>query len=161
VNASRSIVALLACGSLLAACQRERELTPLERAAKDRAECHVIAVDASSFDPTVAEEPARTISETAPAGGDVIGSGAVAKGALGGAAVGAIGGAVVGEAGGGAAAGAAAGALIGGIRRHKETKKPVTTTRTNPAYTAYVEKKNAYRAALDRCLSARAQGTPE
>jgi hypothetical protein len=157
VRKSRSVVALLACGSLLAACQREPELTPLERAAKDRGECHVIAVDASGFDPTVAEEPARTISETAPAGGDVVGSGAVAKGALAGAAVGVIGGAVVGEAGAGAAGGAAAGALIGGVRRHRETKKLVTTTRANPEYTAYVEKKDAYRKALDRCLTERAQ----
>lgn len=69
----------------------------------------------------------------------MIGSGAVAKGAV----KGPIG-------------GAGAGALIGGVRRHKDTQKMVTTTRTNPEYTAFVEVKNAYRNAFDACMTERA-----
>src|SRR4029453_14543996 len=55
--------------------------SPVELEAKNRGECHVVAVSQSQFDPTLAEEPARTISETHKQGGDVVGSGAIAKGA--------------------------------------------------------------------------------
>ena len=149
--------ALLVTVTCAFGCQREPELTPVERAAKDRAECHVMAVGASNFDPALADEPPKTISSTAPAGGDVIGSGAVVKGAAKGAVVGVVGGAVMGEAGKGAAAGAAAGALIGGVRRRQETKKMVTTTHPNPEYQQFAAARQAYRSALDECLRARAQ----
>jgi hypothetical protein len=119
-----------------------------------------MAVSQSQFDPTLAEAPPRTISETHQAGGKVVGSGDVAKGAVKGALVGVAGGAVVGEAGKGAAAGAVGGALIGGMRRRQETKKMVTTTRTNPEYTAYVEQKDAYRRSFDACLTARLAPPP-
>ncbi|HXZ86576.1 MAG TPA: YMGG-like glycine zipper-containing protein, partial [Myxococcota bacterium] len=81
--------------------------------------------------------------------------GATVKGAAKGALVGVAAGAVAGNAGKGAAAGAVAGGLIGGVRRHRETKEMVTETRTNPDYTAYVEAKNAFRAALDACMRQR------
>jgi len=142
----------------LAACQRETpppELSPLEKEAKARAECHVMAVSQSQFDPTMAEAPPQTISETKQAGGDVVGSGAIAGGAAKGALVGVAAGAVAGDAGKGAAAGAVAGGLIGGMRRRQETKKMVTTTRTNPEYTAYLAKKEQYRQVFDACLTAR------
>jgi hypothetical protein len=117
----------------------------------------VLAVGQSRFDPTLAAEPPpRTISETHKQGGDVVGSGAVAKGAVVGGLVGLAGGAIAGNAGAGAAIGAGGGALIGGVRRHKETQKMVTTTRTNPDYTAYVAAKDGYRAAFDACMTARA-----
>ena len=149
--------ALLVTVACAFGCQREPELTPVKRAAKDRGECHVIAVGSSNFDPALAEEPPKTISTTAQAGGDVVGSGAIAKGAVKGAVVGVVGGAVVGEAGKGAGAGAAAGALIGGMRRRQETKKMVTTTHPNPEYQEFAAARQAYRDALDNCLRARAQ----
>jgi hypothetical protein len=151
-----ALSSLLALGLSLGCKPPEPELTPVEREAKDRGECHVIAVSQSGFDPTVAgEPPPRTISETHKAGGEVVGSGAIAKGAAKGALVGVAGGAIAGDAGKGAAIGAGAGALIGGVRRHRETQKMVTTSRENPEYAAWVAQKNAYRSAFDACLSAR------
>jgi hypothetical protein len=145
----------------LAGCQREPELTPMERAAKDRSECHMLAIERSRFDPATAEAPPRTVSSTHERGGDVVGSGAIAKGAAKGAVVGVIGGAIAGEAGTGAAVGAAAGGLIGGARRRRETKELVTTTLPNPDYQLYMEAKAAYRHALEQCLAERAvEGKP-
>jgi hypothetical protein len=149
-------IVVLALIVALGACQREPELTPMERAAKDRSECHVLAIGRSGFDPTTAEAPPRTISSTQQRGGDVVGSGAIAKGAAKGAVVGVIGGAIAGEAGTGAAIGAAAGGLIGGARRRRETKEMVTTTLPNPDYQQYIEAKAAYRDTLEQCLAARA-----
>lgn len=153
----RSSLTLAALALLSFACQREPELTPVEKAAKDRAECQLLATDRTGFDPVLAEAPPRTLSETHQAGGKVVGSGAVVKGAAKGAAVGAAGGLVVGEAGKGAGAGAAAGALLGGMNRRKETKQMVTTSRPNPEYAAYVEAKEAYKAALAACMQSRQQ----
>lgn len=131
------------------------QLTPLEKEAKDRGECHVMAVSQSHFDPTLAEEPVRTLSETHKQGGDVVGSGAIAGGAARGAVGGLVVGAIAGDAGKGAAIGAGAGALVGGVRRKRETEKMVTTTRTNPEYTAYIASKDAYRKAFDACMTSR------
>ena len=139
---------------MLVGCQPE--LSPVERAAKDRSECLALAIQLSGFDPVMAEEPPRTVSSTAPRGGDVVGSGAVVKGAAKGAVAGVIGGAIMGDAGGGAAAGAAVGGLFGGVRRHRETKEMVTTTRPNPEYEAYLQAKAAYKQELEQCLAARA-----
>ena len=153
----RIALALLAAVGLSLACKpAEKPLTPLEQEAKDRGECHVLAVSQTRFDPTLADEPVRTISETHKKGGDVVGSGAIAGGAVKGAVGGVVIGAIAGDAGKGAAIGAGAGALIGGVRRRQETQKMVTTTRTNPEYTVYVEAKNAYRGAFDACMTARA-----
>jgi hypothetical protein len=149
---------VLVLGLVLVACDREPPLTAVEKAAKDRAECQLLATDRTGFDPVfAAEAPPRTISQTQQAGGKVVGSGAIAKGAVKGAAVGAVGGLVVGEAGKGAGAGAAAGALLGGLNRRKETKQMVTTSHPNPEYAAYVEQKEAYKQALAACLQARQQ----
>ncbi len=142
------VLMLVACGP--------PELTPTEKAAKDRSECHVVAIGQSGFDPTTAEEPPRTLSSSAPRGGEVVGSGAIVKGAAKGAVVGVVGGAIAGEAGEGAAAGAAVGGLIGGMRRRSETREVVTTTRTNPEHAEYVEAKQAYKRALEECLASRA-----
>jgi len=139
----------------LVGCQKE--LTPTEKAAKDRSECSVVAIDQSGFDPVTAEEPPRTIASTHQRGGEVIGSGAVVKGAAEGAVVGVVGGAIMGEAGKGAAAGAAVGGLMGGVKRHRETKEMVTTTRPNPEHAKYVAAKAAYKSALEQCLAARAE----
>jgi hypothetical protein len=147
-------VFVILLGAAAVACQPA--LTPTEKAAKDRSECSVVAIDQSGFDPVTAEEPVRTISSTHQRGGEVIGSGAVVKGAAEGAVAGVIGGAIMGEAGKGAAAGAAVGGLFGGVKRHRETKEMVTTTRPNPEHADYVAKKNAYKSALDACLAARA-----
>jgi hypothetical protein len=133
---SRLLAVAVAVAVALGACQREPELTPVERAAKDRAECQLLATDRTGFDPVVAEAPPRTITETHQAGGKVVGSGAMVKGA---------------------AAGAAAGALLGGLNRRKETKQMVTTSSPNPAYAAYVEAKEAYKQALAACLASRQQ----
>lgn len=148
--------ALAAKESELAA--REAELTrvtPEEKAARDRAECNERAIAETGFDPVMAEEPPRTIATTQQAGGKVVGSGDIAKGAVAGAAVGAVGGAIAGDTGTGAAIGAGAGALFGGVRRHRETKKMVTTHSPNPDYTAYVQAKESYKSALQRCLAER------
>jgi len=144
----------------LAALACKPALTPTEQAAKDRSECSVVAIDQSGFDPVTAEEPPRTISSTHQRGGEVVGSGAVVKGAAEGAVVGVVGGAIVGEAGKGAAAGAAVGGLLGGVRRHRETQEMVTSTRPNPEHEQYVAAKAAYKSALEGCLAARA-GAPE
>jgi hypothetical protein len=148
----RRIVALLA---LLAVAGCPKQLSPAEKAAQDRAECQALATQQSGFDPLTAEEPPRTISSTQRRGGEVVGSGAVAKGAATGAVVGVVGGAIVGAPGTGAAAGAAMGGLIGGVRRHRETNEMVTTTRTNPEYESFVAAKGAFKAAFDDCLAQR------
>jgi len=143
----------------LAACQPP-EPTPAEKAAKDRSECQEIATQNSGFDPLTAEAPPRTITSSHRRGGEVVGSGAIAGGAAKGAVTGAIGGAIMGDAGKGAGAGAAIGALFGGVRRHQETNETVTTTQTNPEYTAFMERKNAFKREFDACLAARAGGQP-
>jgi hypothetical protein len=160
-NARVPLAAVAAALALLSCKPKEKPLSPVEQAAKDRAECQLIATQQTGFDPVMAEEPPRTISETHQRGGDTIGSGRVAKGAAKGALVGVAAGAVAGDAGKGAAAGAVAGGLIGGVRRRRETKEMVTTTHTNPDYTAYLEAKNAFRAALDACMRSRAPGARE
>lgn len=148
--------ALLLVALGLVAC--EPKLTPVEKAAKDRSECSVLAMDQSGFDPVTAEEPPRTITTSRQRGGDLKGgAGSAAKGALGGAVVGVAAGAVAGDAGKGAAAGAVAGGLIGGARYYKKSKEVVTTTHPNPAYQEYARAKAAYRSALEQCLAARAQ----
>jgi hypothetical protein len=140
----------------LAAC--EKELTPTEKAAKDRGECMVLATDQSGFDPITAEEPAHTLSSSHKRGGDLKeGAVDVGKGAVGGAVAGVVGGAIMGEAGRGAAAGAAVGGLIGGARHYKKRQEVVTTTRPNPAYQDYQAKKSAYKSALEQCLASRAE----
>lgn len=157
IHTGHALAVLAAIGLVLGCKPAEKPLSPVELEAKNRGECHVLAVGQSRFDPTLAEEPPpRTISETHQRGGDVVGSGAVAKGAVKGAVGGVVVGAIAGDAGKGAAIGAGAGALIGGVRRKRETQEMVTTTRTNPEYTAYVESKNAYRTAFDACMTARA-----
>jgi len=137
-------------------CEQEPELTPAERAAKDRAECQALATRQTSFDPlTAPEPPPKTISRTEQRGGQVVGSGAIVKGAAGGAALGAMGGAIMGNAGKGAGAGAAIGGVMGGVKRHKETNEMVTRTSPNPEYAAYMEQKDAFRAAFEQCLAER------
>jgi len=138
---------------LLVAC--EKELTPAERAARDRSECQALATQQSGFDPLTAEEPARTISTTSRRGGQVVGSGAVVEGAAKGALLGVVGGAIMGNAGRGAGAGAAIGGLVGGARRYEETNEMVTHTQTNPAYTEYVAARNSFKAAFESCLAQR------
>jgi hypothetical protein len=147
--ATLAIVALVAC---------EKELTPTEKAAKDRSECMVIATGQSGFDPITAEEPPRTISTSRKRGGDLKeGAIDVGKGAAGGAVAGVVGGAIIGEAGKGAAAGAAIGGLVGGARHYKKRQEEVTTTRPNPEYQEYQQRKAAYRSALEQCLASRAE----
>ncbi len=149
----RQVICLLTL-LLLVACQEQ--LSPAEKAAKDRSECQALASQRTGFDPLTAEAPPRTISTTGRRGGQVVGSGAMVKGAAVGAAAGAIGGAIAHDAGKGAAAGAAVGGLLGGVRRHQETNEMVTTTQTNPEYVKYTEAKDAFRAAFDQCLAGRA-----
>ncbi len=120
---------------------------------RDRADCHVWAVDQTGFDPSKATAPPSTITTTTQQG-QALGSGALARGAAKGAAVGAVGGAIGGNAGKGAAIGAATGSLIGGMR-HREATRPQTISQTNPAYTEYKAKQNRYKKAMKACLSAR------
>ena len=148
----RQVISLLLL-LVLAACQQE--LSPAEKAAKDRSECQALATKQSGFDPLTAQEPERTISTTRRRGGEVVGSGAVVKGAAEGAVLGVVGGAIMGNAGKGAAAGAAIGGLMGGVKRHRETNEMVTTTQTNPDYVKYMEAKDAFKAAFDQCLAGR------
>jgi hypothetical protein len=147
----------VACLALVA-CQKE--LSPTEKAAKDRGECSVVAMDESGFDPVTAEAPPRTISSSHQRGGDwKEGAGTVVKNAAGGAVAGVVGGAIMGEAGKGAAAGAAIGGLFGGVKHYKKTRETVTTTHPNPAYQEYEQAKAAYKSALERCLASRAEST--
>ena len=151
-NPMRQAIGLLTLLAL-AACQQQ--LSPAEKAAKDRSECQAVAIQQSGFDPLTAQEPPRTISTTSRRGGEVVGSGAVVRGAAGGAALGAVGGAIAGDAGTGAGAGAAIGGLLGGVRRHRETNEMVTRTHTNPDYEEYMWAKNQFNTAFDQCLAAR------
>ena len=144
---------------LLAACEREPELTLAQQVKIIATECHELAEQQSGFDPRTAEEPPRTISTTTRRGGEVVGSGAIARGAAGGAGLGAIGGAIAGDAGTGAAAGAAIGGLVGGIRRHRETNEPVTRTYANPDYEEYVKARKAFKKTFDQCMAERSGAT--
>ena len=145
---------LVALAFPVVACQPE--LTPVEKAAKDRSECMLLATDETGFDPVTAEPPPRTVSTSRQRGGDAKGAvGDVGKGALGGAALGAVGGAIMDDAGGGAAAGAAIGGLVGGVKHYKKRKEVVTTTRPNPAYDEYLQQKDDYKYVLEECLAAR------
>jgi len=139
----------------LTACQEQ--LTPAEKTAQDRAECQALATQQSGFDPLTAEEPTRTISTSERRGGQVLGSGEVARGAARGAAVGAVGGAIAGDAGDGAAAGAAMGGLLGGVRRRRETNETVTKTHTNPEYVEFKEAKDAFNGSFQQCLATRSE----
>jgi uncharacterized protein YcfJ len=147
-------ISILLVVALATAC--EKPLTPAEKAAKDRAECQALATAQSGFDPLTAEEPQRTVSSTHRRGGEVVGSGAIVEGAAKGAVLGVVGGAIMGNAGGGAAAGAAVGGLMGGAKRHRETNEMVTTTRTNPEWTQFMESKGGFKNAFDACLAQRA-----
>jgi hypothetical protein len=149
---------LFAAASLVA-CDRAPELTPAEQAAKDRSECQALATRQSGFDPlTAPEPPPRTIQTTSRRGGEVVGSGAVVKGAAGGAALGAIGGAIMGDAGRGAGAGAAVGGIMGGVKRHQQTNEMVTRSSPNPDYENYVNAKEGFSTAFEQCLAQRAAG---
>jgi hypothetical protein len=155
------LITLLALVALIAAvgCEQKPELTPAEQAAKDRAECQAIATAQSGFDPlTAADPPPRTITTTSRRGGEVVGSGAIVKGAAGGAALGAVGGAIMGNAGKGAGAGAAIGGLMGGVKRHQQTNEMVSRSSPNPDYEAYVQAKNGFTTAFEQCLAQRAAG---
>lgn len=149
-----AVIAVLALA--LVAC--EKELTPTEKAAKDRGECMVVASDQSGFDPITAEEPPRTVSSSYKRGGTMKeGAVDVGKGVAGGAVLGVVGGAIMGEAGKGAAAGAAVGGLIGGAKHYQKRQEVVTSTRPNPAYQEFVAQKAAYKSALEQCLASRAE----
>lgn len=152
------LVVLSGVLALLAASACQPELTPAEKAAKDRSECQALATQQSGFDPLTAQEPPRTISTTSRRGGEVIGSGEIVKGAAKGAALGVVGGAIMGNAGKGAGAGAAIGGLMGGYNRHKQTNEMVTRTHTNPEYENYEQSREDFRTAFDQCLAGRAGG---
>jgi predicted lipid-binding transport protein (Tim44 family) len=120
-------LARLACGGLvvvglpaLAAGQAfvypERGQSPQQQQ-QDRGQCYSWAAQQSGFDPATARVNAPP---PPPPNQQVVGSGAMAGGAMRGAAVGAVGGAIAGDAGKGAAIGAGAGALLGGMRRRQE-----------------------------------------
>jgi hypothetical protein len=144
----------------LAACQPE--LTPAERAAKDRSECQALASSQSGFDPLTAEEPVRTVSSTSRRGGSTEEAvGDVVKGAAGGAVLGVVGGAIMGDVGEGAGAGAAIGGLIGGVKHYQKRNETVTHTHTNPEYQQYVQARQAFKSAFDACLAERAAGVPQ
>jgi hypothetical protein len=145
-------VAVLLLLPLIAACEQEPQLTLAEKVKKITAECQELAVQKSGFDPRTAEEPPRTLSTTTKRGGEVLGSGAVARGAARGAAAGAVGGAIADDAGTGAAAGAAIGGLLGGIRRHREADEPVTRTYANPAYEEYVAAQQSFKQTFGDCM---------
>ena len=114
--------ALALCIPALAGAQSyvypERGQSPQQQQA-DRSQCHGWAVQQTGFDPA----SARAAPAPPPPSQEVVGSGAMARGALGGGALGAVGGAIGGDAGKGAAIGAASGALIGGIRRHRQIEQ--------------------------------------
>lgn len=146
---------------VLAGCeQKPPPLSPMEKAAKDRSECMLIAQTQSGFDPLTAEAPPRTVSSTHQRGGTA-GEAVVdvGKGAAGGAVAGVVGGAIMGDAGKGAGAGAAIGALFGGAKHYQKRHEEVTTTRPNPAYQEYEQQKASYKSAFDQCLTARAMET--
>lgn len=149
--------ATLILATLLALVACEKKLSPLEQAAKDRAECMLVATKESGFDPITAEEPPRTVSSSHERGGTFKeGAVDVGKGAAGGAVLGVVGGAIAGDAGKGAAAGAAVGGLIGGARHYQKRNEVVTVTKPNPAYQEFTRARTAYKDVLAQCMAARA-----
>jgi hypothetical protein len=46
--------------TLLALATCQQQLSPAEKAAKDRSECQAVAIQQSGFDPLTAQEPPRT-----------------------------------------------------------------------------------------------------
>jgi hypothetical protein len=114
--------ALVLCLPALAAAQSfvypERGQTPQQQEA-DRAQCYSWAAQQTGFDPA----SARVTTAPPPPQQRVAGSGALLRGAAGGAALGAAGGAIAGDAGKGAAIGAGAGALFGGMRRSSQIQQ--------------------------------------
>jgi len=157
-RAIRPVTSLALLAAIAAmGCEKKPELTPAEIAAKNRAECQAIATSQSGYDPlTAPEPPPKTIQTTSRRGGEVVGSGAIVKGAAGGAALGAVGGAIMGNAGKGAGAGAAIGGLMGGVKRHQQTNEMVTRSSPNPEYAAFMEKKEGFTTAFEQCLAQRA-----
>jgi len=153
----------LVAAVLLAGCEKPPQLTPAEKAAKDRAECQALATQQSAFDPLTAEEPPRTISSTHRRGGEGAGqvAGGVVEGAAKGAVLGVVGGAILGSPGRGAGAGAAIGGIWGGAQKHHEANETVTTTQANPEYESFMAKKNAFNAAFNACLGQRAAGAAQ
>lgn len=115
-----------------------------EQQARDRADCHIWAVQQSGFDPTTAQAP--TVVAAAPQGGMV-------RGAAGGAAIGAVGGAIGGNAGKGAAIGAATGALFGGLRRRGQEQQIAAAQANAQAQQAQLA--SGYSRALRACLTGR------
>jgi hypothetical protein len=110
------------CVLLLGMASPASRALPTEKAAKDRSECSVVAIDQSGFDPVTADEPPRTLASTHPRGGEVIGSGAVVKGAAGGAVAGVVGGAILGDAGKGARRRRRGRRAVRRVKRHRETR---------------------------------------
>jgi hypothetical protein len=121
----------------------QRGQTP-EQQSRDRADCHVWAVQQTGFDPTVAAPP------TAVAGAP---QSSAVRGAAGGAAIGAVGGAIGGDAGKGAAIGAATGALFGGLRRRRQEQE-VASAQAN-AQAVSSQQHAGYNRALAACLTGR------
>jgi hypothetical protein len=119
----------------------------------DRGQCHVWAVQQTGFDPT----KARVAMAPPPPPQQVVGSGAMARGAAGGAAVGAIGGAIGGDAGKGAAIGAASGALIGGVRRNRQIQAEQEAYQSQAAQqqNALAQGQSNYDRAIAACMAGR------
>jgi len=108
---------------------------------KDRADCHVWAVNKTGFDPTASTSPQP--SQQATKGGVVRGA---ARGAVAGVAIGAI----AGDAGKGAAIGATAGGLGGGMRRRDQRRQQAAEQQNVQA--EQNAKHAEYRRALTACL---------
>jgi YmgG-like glycine-zipper protein len=116
-----------------------------EQQSKDKAECHVWAVQQSGFDPTKAQ--AATAPAPPPPGGQRV------KGAARGAAVGAAAGAVAGDAGKGAAAGAAAGTVAGGMKKREAAREQ--TAQTQQQQQAAAQGQAGYDKAVGACMEGR------
>ena len=113
-----------------------------EQQTKDEYSCHVWAVQQTGFDPSRAQQAARTQSSGST--GDVV------KGSAGGALLGLAIGSLAGEAGAGAAIGAGAGALFGGIHKHNKDQKAEAANQQ--ARAQYQAQMNRYNQAKRACL---------
>jgi hypothetical protein len=113
-----------------------------EQMSRDRADCHLWAVQQTGIDPTRAQ--ASTPPPPAPRGG-------IFGGAARGAAVGVVGGAITGNAGTGAAVGAATGGLLGGMRQRDQARQQAQAHQVAQQQRVLAD----YNRALSACLSGR------
>ncbi len=151
-----ALSALMLCLPALAGAQPfaypERGQSPQQQEL-DRSQCYGWAAQQTGFDPA----SARVAGAPPPPPQQVVGSGAMVRGAAGGAALGAVGGAIGGDAGKGAAIGAGVGAVFGGMRRTQQIQQEQQMQQTHAAQqqNAIAQAQANYDRAYAACMTGR------